>query len=79
MNPVVTRRETDEAEVEQPAGFSVARFLSEVREELSRVSWMSPRELAISTGVTCAAVVVTVTMLWAYDAVLSRLLRLFLR
>jgi len=51
------------------------RYLNEVAQELSKVTWPSRKEAALSTGVSCVLVAVCAVVLFFYDSLWAIILR----
>ncbi len=62
----------------QKQGFSMARFLRDVRVELSKVTWPTRNELVVSTLVVLVAVAIAATYTGLLDWVFSHLMTLIL-
>ena len=61
------------------SGFTLIKFLREVRAEMGKVSWTSRRELVTDTAVVAVAVVIVCALIWICDTFFSRLFTLILR
>jgi len=53
----------------------IRKFVMEVRVELTKVSWSTPRELAGSTTVVIVVTVIMAVFIFVIDSVLSKALR----
>jgi preprotein translocase SecE subunit len=54
-------------------------FVSEVSQEIRRISWPTPREIAGATGVVLFATAILAVLLMVYDSAISAGLRAVLR
>ncbi len=73
---------TDErSSAPQPSsgGFSLFRFMGEVKAEMKKVTWPTRRELVAYTGVVGVAVVVVCALIWICDTFFARLFQLILQ
>jgi len=53
------------------------RFLNEVVQELSKVTWPTRKETTLSTGVACVLVVICAAVLFLFDSLWGVILRSF--
>jgi len=60
-------------------GFSLFRFMVEVKAEMKKVTWPNRKELVTYTGVVGVAVGVVCALIWICDAFFARLFQLILR
>ncbi len=65
--------------ISSESGFSLIRFLGEVKAEMEKVSWTTKQELLVDTGVVAVAVVIVCALIWICDTFFSRLFTLILR
>lgn len=56
----------------------VFQFIREVRNELSKVSWPTNKELVSYTGVVGLAVVIVCALIWVCDTAFAKLFRFIL-
>ncbi|MGH7738617.1 MAG: preprotein translocase subunit SecE [bacterium] len=57
----------------------LSAFFSEARSEFKKISWPSPEEIRGSTAVVFVTILSLMVMLFAYDFVIQKLLRLIIK
>jgi preprotein translocase subunit SecE len=55
-----------------------AKFIREVRQEVTKVTWPSRKETMVSTGMVLVLVLISALFFWFVDSVISAIVRVIL-
>ncbi len=61
----------NEAEIQQPAGFSIANFFRGTKEELDKVVWPSRQQLVSESAAVLSMVAVSATLIYLIDGLFA--------